>query len=92
MIDTGQTLLRFATKRNGGLQSFTASVLGTLPQMLLPQYGLFLQQALHPENGFTFRSVGCSGCTDPESRYTQCDSCHAPSNNTTHYASRLHAP
>ena len=65
MLATGQTLLRFAAECNGGLRSFTASMLGTSRQMVLPQYGLFLQQALQPEDGFPFRSVRCNGCTDP---------------------------
>ena len=92
MIGTGQTLLCFAAELDGGLQSFDASVLGKSRQMLLPQYGLVLQRTLRPEDSFTFRRVGCSGCTDPESRSTRCNSCRASSNNEAHYARRSHAP
>ena len=93
MIGTGQTLLRYAAERDGGLRSFAASALGTTRQMLLPQYGLVLQRAVRPEDGFTFRSVGCSGCTNPEHfRSTRCDSCRASSNNAKQYARKVHAP
>ena len=60
--------------------------------MLLQHYGLALQQALSPEDGFIFRSAGCSGRTGPESCSTRCNSCRASSNNATHYASRAHSP
>ena len=67
-------------------------MIGTSQQMLLPQYGLFFQRALQPENGYIFWSIGCSGCTDPESRCTQCDSCRRSSDNAKKYASRVHPP
>ena len=92
MIGTGQTLLRFSAERDGGLRSFASSVLGTSRQMLFPQYGLVLQRAARPEDGFTFRCAGCSGCTDPESRSTRCDSCRASSSNAKRYARKVHAP
>ena len=92
MIGTDQTLLRFAAERDGGLRSSAASMLGTSWQMLLPQYGLVLQRALRPEDGFTFRSIGCSECTDPKSRCTRCDSCRASSNNAKQYGRKVHAP
>ena len=40
-------------------------MLGTSRQMLFPQYGLVLQRAARQEDGFTFRSVECSGCANP---------------------------
>jgi hypothetical protein len=89
IIRTGQTLLRYAVEPDDGLQSFSASVLGKLRQMLLPHYGLVLQHALSPEDGFIFRSAGCIGRTDPESRSSRCNSCRASSNTVTHYASRV---
>ena len=92
MIGNGQTVLHFAAGRDGGLQSFKASVLGTSRQMLLPQYyGLFFQRALQPEDGYIFRSIGRSGCTDPESRCTRFVSCGS-SDNAKKYARRVHAP
>ena len=60
--------------------------------MLLPHYGLMLQRALHPEDGFIFRTATCSGFTNPESFSTRCNSCRVSSNNAKQYARRVHSP
>ena len=59
--------------------------------MLLLHCGLVLQQVVQPEDGFTFRSIRCSGRTNPKSRCTQCDSCCALNNNAEQYARMVHS-
>ena len=62
MPRTGQTLLRYTAEPDNWLRSFSATLLGKSQQMLLLHYGLVIQQKLHPEDSFVFRSTGYGGC------------------------------
>ena len=70
MLRIDQMLPRYDVDTNGGLRSFSVSLLGKMQQMLLPHCGLVIQQALCPQNGFVFNGDVWSGRTDPESRNT----------------------